>query len=100
MPLRGGGAAIVEGQTTKSDVLRMFGPPTVITHQTNGEAFMYVYQQSNTSTFRVQDPFTGYEWFTYSRQNDQRDTLLVIFDFTGVVRGVAEDHHIEEMPVL
>jgi len=100
VPLRADPSALVEGQSTKSDVLRLFGPPQQINHQTNGDAFVYLYQQQNWSTLRVQDPITGINWFTYSRQLERRDTLLVLFDFSGIVRGVAIDHRVEGMPPL
>jgi outer membrane protein assembly factor BamE (lipoprotein component of BamABCDE complex) len=99
-PLRGDPSVLVEWQSTKSDVLRLFGPPTRITHQTDGDAFLYVYQRQNSSSLRVTDPITGMNWFTYSRLLDDRDTLLVVFDFTGVVRSVAVDHRLEHMPPL
>jgi outer membrane protein assembly factor BamE (lipoprotein component of BamABCDE complex) len=99
-PLQADPSVLVQGQSTKSDVLRLLGPPVRITHQTNGDAFVYVYERQNSSSFRVTDPVTGTNWFTYSRLLDDRDTLLVLFDFTGVVRGVAEDHHVEHMPPL
>ena len=99
-PLRAAPSSLVEGQSTKHDVLRLFGPPTQITHQTDGDAFVYTYVQDNYSSFRVQDPILGVNWFTYTRQLENRDRLLVLFDFTGVVRSVAIDHHVEEMPVL
>ena len=100
VPLRGEPSALVEGESTRSDVLRLFGPPTEITHQPSGDAFVYRYQQENTSTLRLQDPVTGVNWFTYSRDLNQRDTLVVIFDFTGVVRSYAVDHRTEELPEL
>jgi hypothetical protein len=99
-PLRGDPAGLIEGESTKSDVLRRFGPPQQITHQTDGDAFVYAYEQENYSSFRVQDPITGINWFTYTRQFDNHDRLVVLFDFVGVVRGVAIDHHTEEMPAL
>ena len=99
-PLRDAPTHLVEGQSTKHDVLQLFGPPTQITHQTNGDAFVYTYEQYNYSSFQVRDPILGYTWFTYTRQHDNRDRLLVLFDFTGVVRDVAVDHQVGDMPVL
>jgi len=84
----------------REDVLRLFGPPTQIIHRTDGDAFEYTYQQYNYSSLQLQDPITGINWFTYTREFDNRDRLLVLFDFTGVVRSVAVDHHVGEMPVL
>ena len=40
-PLRSQPTALVEGQSTKHEVLQLFGPPTLITHQTDGDAFVY-----------------------------------------------------------
>lgn len=99
-PLRGDPSALVEGQSTKSDVLRLFGPPVRIMHQTDGDTFIYAYERENYSSFRVQDPITGINWFTYTRQLDNNDRLVVLFDYAGVVRGVAVDHQTENMPVL
>lgn len=98
--MHGDPAALVEGQSSKGDVLRLFGPPDQITHQTDGDVFVYAYERQNYSSIRVRDPITGTTWFTYTRQLDNHDRLVVLFDYLGVVRGVAVDHHTEEMPVL
>src|SRR5207247_253851 len=50
VPLRADPSALVEGESTKSDVLRLFGPPWQVSHQTNGDAFVYLYQQQNWSS--------------------------------------------------
>ena len=99
-PLRADPQSLIEGQSVRSDVLRLFGPPTQIIHQTNGDAFEYTYERYNYSALKLQDPITGVNWFTYTRGFENRDRVLVIFDFTGVVRSVAVDHHVGEMPVL
>ncbi len=99
-PLHADPSALAEGRSTKADVLRLFGPPTQITHQTDGDTFMYLYRKQNSSSFRLQDPITGINWFTYSRWLENRDTLVVLFDFNGVVRGVAVEHRTGEMPTL
>ncbi|MCX8072254.1 MAG: hypothetical protein N3C12_07375 [Candidatus Binatia bacterium] len=99
-PLRGNAANIVPGKSTRSDVLREFGPPTQIFHQTNGDAFVYTYARLNYSAFRLRDPITGTNWFTYTRRFETRDRVLVIFDFDGVVRDIAWDRHTQELPPL
>ncbi len=99
-PLRADPSALVEGQSNKSDVLHLFGPPTQITHQTNGDAFVYLYRQQNYSSLHVQDPITGINWFTYTRQLENRDTLVVLFDFNGIVRSKAVEHQVGQMPPL
>lgn len=100
VPLRGDTSRIVQGTSTRTDVLREFGAPTQIMHQTNGDAFVYTYLRWNYSSLQLRDPITGTTWFTYTRQFENRDRLLVVFDFTGVVRDIAVDHHVQEMPVL
>jgi len=99
-PLRAEPTTLVEGESTKHEVLQLFGPPTQILHQTDGDAFVYTYEQYNYSSLRVEDPITRINWFTYTRQLENRDRLVVLFDFTGVVRRVAIDHQVEAMPVL
>lgn len=99
-PLRGRVENIVAGRSTRADVLREFGPPTQIFHQTNGDAFVYTYERLNYSSFRLRDPITGTNWFTYTRRFENRDRLLVVFDFDGVVRDVAYDRHTDELPLL
>lgn len=100
-PLRGDPSAIVEGRTTKAEVLRMFGPPDKITHQTDGDVFTYTYWRRNYSSFTVQEPvITQQRLFTYARQFDNRDALVVLFDFGGVVRGHSVDLEVDDMPAL
>ncbi len=99
-PLRGDVTRIVPGESTRTDVLREFGPPTHIFHQTNGDAFVYSYNRLNYSSFRLRDPITGTNWFTLTRRFETRDRLLVIFDFQGVVRDIAWAHHTQELPPL
>jgi len=101
VPLHGDTAALVQGQSTKSDVLQLFGPPTQIIHQTDGDAFVYEYARWNYSSITLAEPvFTGQRIFTYTRGFDNRDTLVVLFDFYGVVRGVAVERQTEKVPSL
>ena len=99
VPLRSDPAQIVQGKTTRSDILQLFGPPNAINHQTTGDAFIYLYEQRNSTTVRIQDPFTNINWFTYNRANEQYDRLVVLFDFYGVVQGVGHEHGVEHMPI-
>lgn len=100
-PIHGDPAVLVKGESTKGDVLRLFGPPTQIIHQTDGDAFVYRYDQLNYSSLTIAEPiFTGQRIFTYSRGFDNRDTLVVLFDFFGLVRGVAGANETKRMPAL
>ena len=101
VPLHGDPAVLVKGESTKADVLQVFGPPTQITHQTDGDAFVYAYDRWNYSAIILAEPiFTGQRIFTYTREFDNRDRLVVLFDFYGVVRGVAAQHETQQMPHL
>ncbi len=100
VPLRNEASVLVEGQSTKSDVLKRFGPPTQITHQTDGDAFVYAYDRLNFSLFMLQEPITGQRLFSYRREFSNRDRLVVLFDFAGVVRAVAVEHDTGRLPVL
>jgi outer membrane protein assembly factor BamE (lipoprotein component of BamABCDE complex) len=99
--LRGDPAQIVAGESTRADVLRILGPPDSIEHQVWGDAFIYRYRQVNSSSITIDDFFfTGQTLFSYSRTFDNSDTLVVLFDFDGIVNAIAADRDTEEMPLL
>ena len=100
VPLRADPSALQEGESTRHDVLNVFGPPDRILQNASGDTFIYEYERENYSSFRLQDPILRFTWFTYSRSLGQRDRLVVVFDLGGVVRGVAVDQHTEELPML
>jgi hypothetical protein len=101
VPLVADPTVIVAGESTKSDVLRVFGPPEQIAHQTDGDAFIYRYSQRNFSSITIEEPvFTGMMLFSYRRQFDAGDRMVVLFDFDGLVRAVAFDNQTEELPLL
>ncbi len=89
VPLHAEPTVLVEGASTKSEVLQIFGAPTQITHQTDGDTFVYAYDRWNYSSFSIAEPFTGQRLFTYTRGFNNRDRLVVLFDYGGVVRAVA-----------
>jgi hypothetical protein len=47
---------IVQGKSTRHDVLRLLGPPDSIEHQTWGDAFIYRYRQVNSSSITIREP--------------------------------------------
>ena len=100
VPLRADPNGLQEGESTRHDVLNVFGPPDRILQNASGDTFIYEYERENYSSFRLQDPIIRFTWFTYSRSLGQRDRLVVVFDLGGVVRGVAVDQHTEELPML
>jgi len=84
---------LVLGETTKADVLRIFGPPTGIVRQFDGALFVYSRAKRHKDTLRLEEPvFTGIEVFSYTRSDTREDRLVVQFDAEGVVRsfGYAE----------
>ncbi len=100
VPLRADPSALQEGESTRHDVLTVFGPPDRILQNASGDTFIYEYERENYSSFRLQDPIIRFTWFTYTRSLGQRDRLVVVFDLSGIVRGVAVDQHTEELPML
>jgi outer membrane protein assembly factor BamE (lipoprotein component of BamABCDE complex) len=100
VPLRGDPSLLVEGESTKSDVLRLLGPPVRITHQTDGDAFVYMYDRQNFSSITIKEPFTRQLVLKYNRLHHNRDLLVVLFDFTGIVRAVAHETQTSDMPRL
>ncbi len=100
VPLRAEPTVLVQGESTKSEVLQTFGPPTQIMHQSDGDTFVYAYDRWNYSSFSIVEPITGQRLFTYTRGFNNRDRLVVLFDYGGVVRAVAVQHETQAMPSL
>ena len=99
--LRGDPTKLVEGKSTRHDVLQLLGPPDSIEHQTWGDAFIYRYRQVNSSSITIREPvFVRQTLFQFSRTFDNSDTLIVLFNFDGVVNAIAFDRDTAEMPAL
>ena len=80
-------AQLVPGESTKEQVLRVFGPPDGIARQLDGDLFVYRYVRTNTNTLRIEEPvFTGIRLFSYTRSREKHDSLVVLFGPGGVLR--------------
>ena len=76
------------GLTTKSDILSIFGPPDRVMHQYDGDIFVYAYLRKNSTKFVVEEPYiTNTTFFTYTRIQEKKDHLVILFDKNGVVRN-------------
>ena len=79
---------IVIGSTTKSEILKIFGPPVRVQRQYDGDIFIYAYLRKNSSTLTLEEPvLTNLTLFTYKRIQQKRDSLIILFDKYGVVKS-------------
>ncbi len=79
---------IVVGSTTKSEILKIFGPPVRVQRQYDGDIFIYAYLRKNSSTLTLEEPFvTNLTFFTYTRIQQKEDNLVILFDQGGVVKS-------------
>ena len=79
---------IVIGSTTKSVVLERFGPPDGIQTQYDGDIFVYGYVRKNSATLRIEEPvITNLTVFTYTRIQQKKDVLVILFDKEGMVKN-------------
>ena len=79
---------ITVGATTKSDVLKICGPPDTVRRQYDGDVFIYRYFRRNSSVLNIIEPvFTRLTIFSYSRVQQNDDSLVVLFDKDGVVKN-------------
>jgi len=79
---------IKTGTTTKSEILEIFGPPDRIQKQYDGDVFVYAYLRKNSSKFSIEEPyFTNVTLFQYSRIQQKKDALVILFDKEGVVKN-------------
>ena len=79
---------IAVGSTTKSDILRLCGPPDTIRRQYDGDVFVYRYLRRNFATLDITEPvFTRLRIFAYSRVQQKDDSLVILFDKDGLVKN-------------
>ncbi len=79
---------IVIGSTTKSEILEIFGPPALVQKQYDGDIFIYAYLRKNSSTLTIEEPvFTNISVFTYTRIQQKKDSLVILFGKDGVVKS-------------
>jgi hypothetical protein len=90
---------IINGQTTKGDVLRVFGPPDRIQRQLDGDIFTYSYMRRDSRRFRLQSPVvTNFQFLSYTRIDEKADRMVVLFDRMGVVSSFGYRRGTEELP--
>lgn len=79
---------LTAGTTTKGEVLKLLGPPDRIVRQHDGDAFLYRYVRRNVDALELEEPvFTNLTIFSYTRNEQRADLLLVLFDKEGVVKS-------------
>lgn len=78
--------AITKGKTNKGEILSLFGPPTRVMRQYDGDLFVYEYIYEKGFKFAIEEPvITGAKLFTYIKNDEKRDLLVILFDKQGVV---------------
>lgn len=76
------------GQTTKGEVLQIFGPPERIQRQFDGDVFVYAYLRKNSTKFTFEEPYlTNFTLFQYTKIQQKKDILVILFDQEGVVKS-------------
>ena len=76
------------GSTAKGEILSIFGPPDRIQKQYDGDIFVYAYLRKNSSTFTLEEPyFTNFVIFQFTRVQQKKDGLVILFDKDGVVKN-------------
>ena len=79
---------IVNGTTTKSEILKIFGPPYQVQKQYDGDIFVYDYVRKNSSSLTLKEPvFTNITFFEFKRIQEKKDSLVILFDKDGVVKS-------------
>lgn len=79
---------IAVGITTKSEILKIYGPPDTVRRQYDGDVFIYRYVRRNSSSLNIIEPvFTRLTIFSYSRLQQKDDSLVILFDKDGAVKS-------------
>jgi outer membrane protein assembly factor BamE (lipoprotein component of BamABCDE complex) len=86
------------GSTTKGEILEIFGPPDRIQKQYDGDIFVYAYLRKNSSKFSIEEPFiTNFVLFQYTRIQQKKDGLVILFDKDGVVKNYGYQKETQEL---
>jgi outer membrane protein assembly factor BamE (lipoprotein component of BamABCDE complex) len=89
---------IQNGVTTKSQILEIFGPPDLVQRQFDGDVFVYAYLRKNSAKFFIEEPYiTNLTIFSYSRIQQKKDALVILFDKDGVVKNYGYQRGIQEL---
>lgn len=101
-PLREAPAqTILPGKTTQTEILALFGPPQEILPQKTGYLFVYRYTQTNSWKIVLQEPvFTQRVFFTYEKNNEKSDALVVLFRPDGTVQNYGLNEDIQNLTFL
>lgn len=76
------------GFTCKGEILEIFGPPDRIQKQYDGDIFVYAFLRKNSSMLTIEEPIiTNFTLFQYTRLQQKRDGLVILFDKEGVVKN-------------
>jgi outer membrane protein assembly factor BamE (lipoprotein component of BamABCDE complex) len=79
---------IQNGVSNKTEILEMFGPPDLVQRQFDGDVFIYAYLRKNSTKFVLEEPYlTKFKLFTYTRIQQKKDALVILFDKNGVVKN-------------
>jgi outer membrane protein assembly factor BamE (lipoprotein component of BamABCDE complex) len=77
---------ITRGSTNKGEVLGILGPPTRILRQYDGDLFVYEYIYEKGFKIVIEEPvITDIKLFTYIKNDEKRDLLVILFNKQGVV---------------
>ena len=80
---------LVPGTTTKADVLRQLGPPDRLVRQYEGDVFVYAYVRRNENSIEISEPvFTKLLIFSYTKEQEKSDRMVLLFDRAGTLTGV------------
>ena len=86
------------GSTTKGEILETFGPPERIQMQYDGDIFVYAYVRKNSSKLTLEEPyFTNFVIFQYTRIQQKKDGLVILFDKDGVVKNFGFQRGTQEL---
>ena len=86
------------GSTTKGEILEIFGPPDRIQKQYDGDIFVYAYLRKNSSKLTLEEPyFTNFVIFQYTRVQQKKDGLVILFDKDGVVKNFGFQRGTQEL---
>ena len=97
-------ASIQKGKTMKGDILTLFGAPSQILSQTDGDIFIYEYKRENSTELEISSPLVAVggsvTFFTYTKNDSKSDSLVILFDRAGIVTSFGYTNETQKLKFL
>jgi hypothetical protein len=89
---------LISWRSKNHRLLEIFRASDRVTHQCDGDVFIFAYLRKNSSKFAIEElHITNMTFFTYTRIQEKKDSLVILFGKDGVVKNYGSLRGISEL---